>query len=355
MKKVILLPESEASRWDGFVEKHAFGWLTSFSSWSVLLTRLHKDIKTYRLAVIGEKGEILAGLPLYLVRSLPGGKKLIGAPLGTFFDPLVTTKEELCLLLNAAAKLKDRTGSSLVKIKAFKSKEMFSGTDFGQDRLFLTHLLPLTKSLPALWESFPKKGIRQNVKKAECYHPEFSEASNLAAYGSFYRLYTLTRRRLGLPALPFSFFKAVHDIYVPENKAHLFLLSFKQKPIAGLLVFSYKGRWSAEALGWDINYKFLSPSVVIYWEAIKTAIGAGASIFDFGRTSAENKGLLTFKRHWGTEERQLPIFTFSSARSENFSLPLRARLEGIAHNIFRLAPSPAYLTLSKIFYRIFIE
>jgi hypothetical protein len=55
MKKVILLPESEASRWDGFVEKHAFGWLTSFSSWSVLLTRLHKDIKTYRLAVIGER------------------------------------------------------------------------------------------------------------------------------------------------------------------------------------------------------------------------------------------------------------------------------------------------------------
>lgn len=355
MKEVVLLPENERARWDDFVEHHPLGWLTSLSSWSSVLSSLPNNIKTYRLALVDDSYEIIAGLPIYLLKSPLLDKKLIGAPLATFFDPLVKTAEELHLLLAAALRLKKKTGSSSIKLKTFKSQEMFDSADFTKDRIFFSHLLPLTTEPSALLASFDRTCIRKKIKKAERYRLEFIAASGEDDVVSFYRLYALTRKRLGLPALPFSFFKGIYDLYSPSGNAHFFLLTYKKKAVASLLVLSYRGRWSAEALGWDTNYKLLSPSVVIYWEAIKFAQAAGGKIFDFGRTSVENKGLLTFKRHWGTQEVQLPIYVFPPTIAGESSVLTKAGLEILAHFIFRNVPLPTYLGLSKMFYRIFME
>lgn len=355
MKEVVLLPENERARWDDFVEHHPLGWLTSLSSWSSVLSSLPNNIKTYRLALVDDSHEIIAGLPIYLLKSPLLDKKLIGAPLATFFDPLVKTEEELHLLLSAALQLKKKTGSSSIKLKTFKSQEMFASAEFTRGRIFFSHLLPLANEPSALLASFDRTCIRKNIKRAEHYGPEFLKISDKDGIYSFYRLYSLTRKRLGLPALPFSFFKAIYDLYGPTGNAHFFLLNYQQRPVASLLLLSYRGRWSAEALGWDTNYKLLSPSVVIYWEAIKFAQAAGGKIFDFGRTSVENKGLLTFKRHWGTQEVQIPIYVFPPTIAGESSVLTKTGLEILAHFIFCNVPLPTYLGLSKMFYRIFME
>jgi CelD/BcsL family acetyltransferase involved in cellulose biosynthesis len=52
------------------------------------------------------------------------------------------------------------------------------------------------------------------------------------------------------------------------------------------------------------DYKALCPNNMLYWEAIRFAIGKGFTKFDFGR-STPDEGTYHFKKQWGAKPVQL--------------------------------------------------
>jgi hypothetical protein len=52
------------------------------------------------------------------------------------------------------------------------------------------------------------------------------------------------------------------------------------------------------------DYKSLCPNNLLYWEAIRLALGQGCTSFDFGR-STPNEGTFNFKKQWGAQPVQL--------------------------------------------------
>ena len=64
------------------------------------------------------------------------------------------------------------------------------------------------------------------------------------------------------------------------------------------------------------NITLNSTNNLLFWEAIKFAIGLGKSFFDFGRSN-KNSGVYIFKKRWGAIDR--PIITRTIDKNYNYS------------------------------------
>ena len=128
--------------------------------------------------------------------------------------------------------------------------------------------------------------------------------------------------------------------------------AFGDTPVAGFAGFLCKGRLSLDYLGWDTGFKRLCPSPFILWEGIKHAFDAGCTIFDFGRTSARNTGLLAYKRKWGTREIDLVEYA-SPVRSGKRRAADResSKKYQLARYASRIAPERLYKALSSFCYQ----
>jgi hypothetical protein len=86
---------------------------------------------------------------------------------------------------------------------------------------------------------------------------------------------------------------------------------------------------------------------LLFWRAIEDAKQDGLSVFDFGRSDWENRGLITFKDRWGANRSALTYSRFSVSsnpipvfRSEHGGWNRRAAAKLIRYlpdGIFRLA------------------
>ena len=104
-----------------------------------------------------------------------------------------------------------------------------------------------------------------------------------------------------------------------------------------------------ECLGEGEGARKLGANQLLWWEAIRQACENGYSVFSFGRTHNSNKGLMEFKRRWGTVQEDLSAFAHPSPdlngyNSEGaFTVALR-RLTSVA-------PAPLYRQFSAACYR----
>lgn len=98
----------------------------------------------------------------------------------------------------------------------------------------------------------------------------------------------------------------------------LLLAEQKGQPIAGLMLFKFKDRVSAEFAASDEAFYDMSPNHFLFWEAIKLAYDEGYKIFDFGRTAPSNETLMDFKSRWGTEMMELPHYYYPKKVCQEF-------------------------------------
>jgi lipid II:glycine glycyltransferase (peptidoglycan interpeptide bridge formation enzyme) len=86
----------------------------------------------------------------------------------------------------------------------------------------------------------------------------------------------------------------------PLGFIKLLFAEFDKKIVAGLMLFQYKETVSFEHIASFPEYLSVRPNHLLLWKAIEMACSQGYRYFDFGKTPAENKGLLDFKKRWGT-------------------------------------------------------
>jgi lipid II:glycine glycyltransferase (peptidoglycan interpeptide bridge formation enzyme) len=121
--------------------------------------------------------------------------------------------------------------------------------------------------------------------------------------------------------------------------------------IAGLILFKFKDRVSAEFLASDDNYLNLSPNHLLFWEAIKEAHAEGFKIFDFGRTSPLNSSLMEFKNRWGTTVVDLPHFIYPDRMYKVIANREKSTGFKLSKILCQYAPEPFYSLIGRFYYR----
>lgn len=351
MSRVEIIAETEDRRWDEFLQAHPLGLICHSSCWRRFLEKCFRHIRGYCLArIAGGSGEIIAGCPAYLVDSPVIGRRVVSIPFASLCDPLVSSPGDFHALAGAAIDLMRRNRARYLEIRAMKAAPLLKDERLGISRYYKTHSLRLGRSAGDLIKSFDRTCVRQRILRAEKSGLDVVKVKDEKGLRRFQELNFATRKRLGLPPQPYRILKGFWEIFSPPGLADFLMAEKDGRALAGLMVFKFKERVSAEISVSDPSCQQFSPNHLLFWEAMKEAGDQGYSIFDFGRTAPGNSSLMAFKNRWGTEVAETPHYYYPPEISSRITQRERSPAYRLVHRICRSAPDPILMRLGEFIY-----
>ena len=351
MEEIKIIDPCIDERWDKFVENHPLGWIVHLSGWKKVIESSFPHMRGYYFALVDkDTGAIKAGLPVYEVHSWLIGKRLVSIPFASLCDPLINKSHDMDKLLEASLNLFKKRNFSYVEIRVFNAHEP-EDERLGSNQSYKTHCLLLDKEPDILQKSFHRTNVRQRIQRALNSNISVKIADSESDLIDFFTLYKKTRRKLNLPSQPYAFIKSLWNVFKPSDQVVILIANYNDKPIAGLLLFKYKQRVSAEILGTDDDYLNISPNHLLFWEAIKLAYNEGFKVFDFGRTSVNNESLMTFKNRWGTKVLNLRQFYYPKITNNKWIHPESSMTYKLTQKLCKNSQDFVYDILSGFCYK----
>lgn len=353
MEEIKIIDPLTDPRWDAFVAAHPYGWIVHTSGWKKVIESTFPHMKGHYFALVdSQTNNIKAGLPIYEIRSWLTGNRLVSVPFATLSDPLISSEKQAQTLAQSAIDLLKRRKLAYVEIRSLETQSIFNNHQFRSNNDYKHHFIDLTIGEEAIWKNISYKSIRYVINKANKNNVTIKTAENIGDLQSFYHLYLSTRKRLGLPSQPYSFFESLWNVFSPSGNVRILLAISNEKVVAALFSFLFNGRVSAEATGEDILCRHLSANQLLFWEAIKSSCAEGYKIFDFGRTSIYNTTLMNFKKRWGSK--QIDFFTFFYDGGQK-AVGATSRENSASYQMMRFlchhTPGPCFQALSNFCYR----
>lgn len=348
---MIVNPELD-TRWDAFVHNHPFGWIYHLGRWKVVLEGTFDHIRGYYLALVDQdSGAIRAALPLYHVRSWLTGNRLVSMPFATLSDPLISSGEDLEILIRAAMDLMQVSKSKFIELRTLNAYPLIQNPCFRRRDCYINHYLELTVPPQALKKRFHRSCVRQKIDRALKTDLVLKLDNDYIALQRFYRLHVLTRKRLSLVPQPFNFLESLWRAFAPSGYLQILIAEEQKRAVGGLILLKYKERVSVEFAASDYAFQGLCPNHFLFWEAIKLAYHDGYKIFDFGRTSRCNYSLMDFKRRWGTIAVPLPEFFYPDQMCKRIEDVNNSMKYKIIKKIAEVAPLSTMRIIGAFCYR----
>ncbi len=208
------------------------------------------------------------------------------------------------------------------------------------------HMLDLKPSADNIWKRTHKTAIQQPIKRAEREGIRIETGNSETLLAAFYRLMVQTRRRHQLPPQPIEWFRNVAARM--GDRMRIRVAFQKEQEIASIVTLEHKNVLVYKYGCSDTRFQNLGGTPLLIWNAIQDAKAAGLTCMDFGRSDADNPGLITFKNRWGATPSQLTYLRWSSKpateRADGHS-------SGIARRLFAMMPDFVLQTTGRILYR----
>jgi len=292
--RVHLTSDISEKDWNSFVAASPGGHILQSSQWGRLKERF--GWQAARIA-IGYRGQFLAGAQI-LFRPLPLGPQTIAyVPKGPITN--WANEEVTQTLLGALHHLCRRRRAIFLKIEPDLAEDPAVAqrlTDLGfraspqtiQPRR--TILLDLTPDLEIILARMKSK-TRYNIRLAARKGVTVREGTVKDLPG-FYRLMQITGERDRFAIHSESYYEAAYQLFVPQGLAKLFLATFEDKVLAGLLAFAF-GQRAWYMYGASSNeHRNLMPNYLLQWEAIKWAKERGCLTYDMWGIPDEEEEVL---------------------------------------------------------------
>ena len=349
MAKVTEIDPIKDQQWDEFVLAHPLGWLCHHSGWKRVLDRSFGHMKGHYLAII-QNGEIKAALPVYEVRSWLLGHRLISVPFATLCDPLVTSPAEMNTLVEETFNLMRSVRASSIEIKTLSSSTLVNNDNLSSNLYHKYHYMRLGDPPELLMKNFDRSCVRQKIAKAMKSNLTLEECRSEEDLRAFHKLHALTRKeRQGLPPKPYILFESLWQVFSPTNNVSILLCRWRDRIIAGVMLFKFRDRISIEIAAYDTKLVHLCPMHFLIWHSIQMAYREGYKILDFGSTPFLDKGLMDFKKRWATTVCDLVNFNHPRRESQHHERVESAGYK-IVQSILRRAPDAVVSTIGRFVY-----
>lgn len=344
-----LLSPGELEKWDAFVQSHPAGSIYHTSLWGKVLARTYGH-QFLVWATENSRGRITAGIPLAKISQPITGRRLESVPAAQYCNPLADDEGQFRQLQEGIREFMGREGIKSLQLKT-SEHFAFSNSLFAEKaQNYFTFVAELNSDLETLQAGLHKSCIRRPLKKAERLGMTLSRARSENDLRAFYDLYLQMRRENHLFPMPFRFFSAMWNELHPPGHLKILFARLGGDIISTVLLLKYGGRMVYEYGATAASARHLSPGIFLLWEAIKLARNAGCREFDFGRTAADNAGLIQFKKRWGAQSLRLNYYFYprpdqGAALREN---PLSRKLMSLATSLF---PKPVFQLTGWLMYK----
>ena len=201
-------------RWDDYVRAHPDGTPFHLYNWIKTIYESY-NFEPYLYAVKNNQEAITSILPLFVIKSIFTGRRIISLPFTDYCGPLCCNREEEKGLI---AKVEGTLGKQVTHIEI--RSELTDDCNFVRDLFFKRHVLRLENNASALFNKFDKKTIQYSIRKALKADVEIREDNTPEGMKAFYELNKMTRKKHGVPHQPWSFFENILNkiiaCYIPS-------------------------------------------------------------------------------------------------------------------------------------------
>ena len=341
MNCLLLNPEDE--RWLDFASSNSQANIFHHPAWQHLLSSCY-GYAPFVLVVHDDTGEICAGLPLMEINSWVTGRRWVSLPFTDYCAPLSRDDESLTCLTNWIINAYQDKQAPRIELRwEFPQNEMILRSSD-----MVVHTIELNAD-PDLVAKGLKRTHRQNIRTAEKRGVRVERGDQIEHLRMYYELQLETRRRHGVPAQPWRFFKCLaHSLFEPG--LGFVLLAYKDDEcLAGIVFLHWQKTITAKYAASRTDSWKLRPNNLLFWSGIQWGCENGYTMFDFGRTEKTDSGLRRYKKGWGAVERPLVY----SMLSENQPQGTNAKMENIMQNVIRKSPPIVCQVAGELLYKHF--
>lgn len=351
MPTVECLSEAQLPEWDAFVAEHPLGVIYHHSSWKRVIESSFPHIRGRILVVRApSSGRICAGIPIYRVKSWLLRDRLVSIPFASICDPLVTDESQWEVLNPAIDAEKQASGNCPFELRLWRSTVPNLSEANCRTEVALHHTIELSPGADAIFPKLSRTAVRRMISKGKALGVETRLGDSHQDLQAFYRLLVCSRRRLGLPAIPETYFRAIWDLLSDRNRS-LILALRENKPIAAALSLRFGPVFILEYSGEDDATVGCGAGQMVYWESVRHACSLGCSLFSFGRTSVENTGLAAYKLHWASKEERLVTYWPGSPGVRRHAVAKAPRSRRLIGWLSTHLPPSLYRAMSAFCYR----
>lgn len=274
-----------------FVRSRSDGRLCFLPAWGFMVERVFGHRSFYLAA--RENGKTSGVLPLVHVRSRLFGNRMISQAFVDYGGILAESVQARDALFRRAVELATECGCQNIEFR--NVHPLPYELVLRSDKVGMH--LPLGDDPDALWKGFDAK-VRNQVRKAE-------KSGIAAAAGGpellddFYGVYTARMRQLGTPCYSRKLMQGMLGTF-PDH-CRIFVVRLGDECVGAAITTCFNGFAEIPLAATLTEYNSLCPNNLLYWSVIKHYAAAGASVFDFGRSTV-GAGTYRFKMQWGPNQ-----------------------------------------------------
>lgn len=297
-------------RWEPFLARHPRASVFHSSAW---LAALHRTYGFQPIAyTTSSAGEDLENAMVFCrVESWLTGRRLVSLPFSDHCEPLVDRSEDQAVL---TASLMEKVNEERWSYAEFRPLEPFRVvTTLPRTAVtYAFHQLDLWPSIATIFDNFHKSSTQRKIRRAGRENLVYREGTTQALLDDFYRLFTLTRKRQGLAPQSKEWFANLMECFGDALKVRV---AFKDgQAIAAMITIRHKDTLTYKYGCSDARFNRLGCMHLLFWNAIQEAKFSGLRFLDFGRSDADQQGLITFKSRWGASQSVLIYSRYGAAR-----------------------------------------
>jgi hypothetical protein len=336
-------------RWDTFVAQHPRASVFHTSSW---LEALHRTYGYEPVAyTTSAPTDALENAVVFCrVESWLTGRRLVSLPFSDHCEPLTDSQLDATVLARLISRELVQNEWRYLEIRPLASVALGNEVK-GSKITYGFHELDLTQSMETIFSNFHKSSIQRKILRSQREGLGYCEGSSESLLDDFYGLFELTRRKHRLPPQPREWFENLTKCFGPELKIRV---AYKNRQaVAAMITIHHRKKLVYKYGCSDARFNNLGSMHFLFWRAIQEAKAEGLDALDFGRTDADQQGLITFKNRWGAKQSVLTYLRYSvHTNATHFfdlaSSDLKAR---VAKALMSYLPSRAVSGLGKVLYR----
>ena len=334
-------------RWPRFLDQHPRA--TAFHS-PMWLAAIQKTYGYKPVAFTTSAGTDLANAMVFCrISSWMTGRRLVSLPFSDHCWPLADGDDLAAILRHISGQRRFR-GEKYVELRAMESNFDFgSDAEFSSSNTYYFHTIDLRPDLKSIYSRFHDSCIRRKIKRAERENLVYESGRSRELLEAFRHLLFLTRRRHKLPPQPAAWFENVVASFGEAATIHL--ASKDSIPVASILTLASQKSLVYKYGCSDGRYSNLGGTPLLFWKVIQQAKEGGLELFDLGRSTSEDAGLIAFKDHLGAVSTRLTYYRNPMPhRGKSSSSPLSFASAWGREALGRL-PDPLLAGIGQLLYR----
>jgi len=288
-KHPMLMKPEEMASWDEYVLNNPYAIAWQLSSWSGLVEK-HFGSRFYPIAV-KRNGAVAGVLPLYWIKPLVGGGRMISVPHAVAGGILADDPEARRELLEEGIQTASREGIGGITLKQYKIRVEGELTT---DDQFFNRELDLTGGSEELWSRISEHN-REQVERTDSQaltlvHP-------LQDQRKFYRFLVRFQKRRGVPCVSEKWVRDLVDLGLYSIAALVgngrIVAATMVKEFKKTVSFPFTCSMAVDDVSYNLVYR-------LYWELMKKYSEQGFEICHSGRIPVTEQ-VESYRLGWGGE------------------------------------------------------